>query len=218
MAARRRLGLPLEAAKPGVTSRPAAPRSDGTPGRGPCWQPYKWKQFGPGNEASRLHGAGDLFRPGKIDATGHRRGLSLRAQERAEAFLAEVLASDAFPEYLKAPMFRNEVIDWARAQTQADMVWEWFQSLPEDERHVPQRTGFQKTPLDQYLGIAGYAARCRNRLGLNPVSYAKLRVALGLHKRAEEDAIAGLGKKGAKIRRQREAQVIQMRAEDGEGA
>ena len=143
----------------------------------------------------------------------------MRAQERAALFLQQVLEDPAFPEYLKAPMFRIEVDAWSRVQTQADMVYEWFLDLPEDEKYVPPKAGAQKTPLELWLGVDAQAAKYRNRLGLNPVSYAKLRIALGLHKKQESDAIAGLAKKGAKIRRQREAKVIQMHAEDSaEGA
>lgn len=181
---------------------------------------YSWPPFEPGNGHAVVHGAGDLSagRMGKIDPTGARRGLSMRAQERAAAFLTEVLGSPVFPDYLKAPMFRTEVESWARVQTQADMVYEWMMALDEGERYVPQRAGTQKAPLEQWLGVDAAAARYRQRLGLNPVSYAKLRVALGLHRKQQDDAISGLGRKGAKIRKAREARVIQMRAEDATGA
>ena len=204
---RNRETIPLEAA--------------GKAGAAPGARGYSWPPFEPGNAAHTSHGAGDLAtgRLGQIDSTGKCHGMSLRAQERAAAFLEQVLEDPAFPEYLKAPMFRIEVTSWANVQTQADMVYEWFLDLPEDEKYVTSKAGMQKTPLELWLGVDAQAAKYRNRLGLNPVSYAKLRVALGLHKKQESDAIAGLAKKGAKIRRQREAKVIQMHAEDSaEGA
>lgn len=212
--------IPMEAAKPGVTVRiPGESVRNPAPGQA---RGYSWPPFEPGNiPGNSTHGAGDLKtnRLGQVDSTGQRHGMSLRAQERAAAFLAEVLKDPAFPEYLKAPMFRVEVQSWANVQTQADMVYEWFQGLPEDEKYVTTKAGMQKTPLELWLGVDAQAAKYRNRLGLNPVSYAKLRVALGLHKKQESDAIAGLAKKGAKIRKAREAQVIQMRTEDSaEGA
>ena len=207
---RPRREIPLEAAKPGVT---VTARPPGEKARG-----YTWPPFEPGNAANATHGAGDLSKGhiGRIDPDDRGRGLSLRAQERAALVLQQVLEDPAFPEYLKAPMFRIEVESWTRVQTQADMVYEWFLDLPEDEKYVPPKAGAQKTPLELWLGVDAQAAKYRNRLGLNPVSYAKLRVALGLHRKQQDDAIAGLGRKGAKIRKAREAKVIQMRAEDGD--
>lgn len=192
------------------------PHGRGRPARGYSRPPFEKGNI-PGNST---HGAGDLTKGhiGRVDPDGGTRGMSLRAQERAAAFLRQVLADPTFPDYLKAPMFRVEVTSWANVQTQADMVYEWFLELPEDEKYVPSKAGVQKSPLEQWLMVDAQAAKYRNRLGLNPVSYAKLRVALGLHKKQQDDAIAGLAKQGAKIRKRREARVIQMRAEDAEGA
>ena len=231
----RRPRIPLEAAKPGVTTgRRASPSDRLRPPDGPSREErkarddaaeaaggprgYSWEQFKPGNiPGNSTHGAGDLTRQyiGKVDPAGVH-GLSQEAERRAQVFLAEILESDAFPPWLKAPMFRVKVARWARAHVQNDMVYDYMMRFPEEERYIPQRAGAQKSPHELWMAVDAHELKYLKELGLTPASYAKLRIALGLNRKEEDDAIAGLGKKGARIRKAREAKVIQMHAEDGD--
>lgn len=157
---------------------------------------YTWPPFEKDNTAHQTHGAGSLITPGRF---GDRSGISRAALTRAGGILAECMTNPAFPEYLRWPMFRIEVESWARVQAQADMVYEWLEGLPEEERHIPQSPNAQKTPMELWLHIDNSAAKYRTRLGLTPVAYAKLRLALGLAEKAEADAVDSLGAQGAQI-------------------
>lgn len=184
---------------------------DGSPRKGPgSPNYYKWEPFKEGNTAHTTHGAGSLANPGKFVAGS---GISRAALQRASDMLEECFTNPAFPEYLRWPMFRIEVESWARVQAQADMVYEWMMALDEEDRYVPQSPNAQKSPMEQWMGIDSHAAKYRARLGLNPTSYAKLRLALGLAKKAEEDDLGRLAEQGAQIRERREAAVIALHAE-----
>ena len=136
-----------------------------------------------GNEAAVQHG-----------------GASRRAVVLARSLVNAVLEDPDMPQHLRSPAFRHSLEAWARLQTMADMIFPWMADLEIDEMTAPQgRIGNGKSRLELYLIAEKSAATARARLGLDPVSYAKIKKDLGIAANASEDALAKLAKAGAQI-------------------
>lgn len=152
--------------------------------------------FPPGNQYALHHGA-----------------YSPQAIVLARALVSAVLEDPAMPGHLRSPAFRHSLEAWARLQTMADMIFPWMAELEIDEMTAPQgKIGNGKSRLELYLLAERQAANARSRLGLDPVSYAKIKKDLGIAANASEHQLEKLATAGAQITARRLA------IEDGEDA
>ena len=153
-----------------------------------------------GNELRMRHGAGEVGRPDRNPPR------PLRVA--AEGIARVLLESDYCPEQLLMPVFRAQVESWSRREAQARLIYEWMTGLPVEERVGPVVAGSQVTPVDQWLKAEASAERARDKLGLTPASYAKIRRDLGIAERLADDAVRRLGESGRVIRLARESGEI----------
>lgn len=111
--------------------------------------------FQPGHELSMKHGAGS---PRKRDPI-------------AQALAAELLMDDSVG-YLKAPRFAAAVQAWAQAEAKVALISDWVDSMP-IEKAAESKQG-STSALELLRKWETTASTHRARLGLDPVSAAKL--------------------------------------------
>lgn len=133
------------------------------PGQRPPFEPGNkiGRQFEPGNLMSpTTHGA---YSPRKVDPL---------AQELVDALLVD----DTVPVYAKASAYRAELWAWARAEAQAQLVTEWLIEAGESAANGVGDLSSQAVHTAYLLlhRAEGRAASARTRLGLTPVSAARL--------------------------------------------
>ena len=169
---------------------------------------YRWEPFGKGNTAAMTHGAGPIDRPGRLPAPREREAMDLLAR-----FLGD---RESVPEWLCWPQFRPQVEAWARWETKVKALAEYLESMPLEDQMQPTTTGGHITPLEMWMAVEKGAQSARDKLGLTPAAWAKIRRDLGLARRAEEDSLAKLGEQGAQIRRSRALPAVVVDAEGDE--
>jgi hypothetical protein len=149
------------------------------------WQP-EWPgqrpPFGAGNTASRVHGGNDERVVGPL----------------AEAIEAEILGDAQMPQHVRSPAFARAVRASSRAEAVADLMFRYMDTLTPEQMTIPRKAG-TKAPLDLYLTAEAKAAGHRSRLGLDPVSYARIAKDLGLAQASSEAALERLGSAGAEV-------------------
>lgn len=122
---------------------------------------------------------------------------------RADALVAALLEHDGTPEYLRWPLYAASVASWARLEAKVQLIGEWLENMPVEDQVIPQK-GATKPPVEIWLLAEKTAAQARQRLGLDPVSHARLIRDLGLESAAAEDAIRQLSEQGRVLRVRRE--------------
>lgn len=117
----------------------------GEPARG-----YSWEPFQPGHEKSMRHGA---------------------RSERRWRPLADELEAEAVQHapWLSRPSFRAALRSWAKAEAQATLVADWL-----DEHGLLDVDGEPRPASTYALRLEASAQARRERLGLDPMSFAKL--------------------------------------------
>ena len=145
-----------------------------------AWTPTNDRQHPPfeqGNQVARRHG---IYSPRLVDP--------LAAQ------LVEEMLADPDVDYLRAPAYRTAVWAWGRAEAQIQLLVEHIAELgglaealaetgtDESDEHTEgshtrrvsrsRRVGSALTALDR---AERHAAACRARLGLDPLSRARLK-------------------------------------------
>lgn len=112
--------------------------------------------FQPGNEVAARHGA---YSPKRVDPI-------------AEA-LVDARTTDPQTAYLQQPAYRPALYGWARAEARVLLLDEWMQ------RHLADTDGCLQckacsSVADQLLRFETAASNHRSRLGLDPLSRARL--------------------------------------------
>jgi hypothetical protein len=110
------------------------------------------------------------------------------------------------PDYLQEPRFLPAVESWSRVQARAALLDDWLAGMTPDEMTTPRKAG-GSSPVEIWLAAERAASRARERLGLDPSSYAKIAKDLGIANRANEDVVASLAATGRQIRERREAEL-----------
>lgn len=132
------------------------------PGKGSA-RGYSWEPFQPGHTLSTVHGA-----------DSDRQVVPL-AQEIVERFTG----SGYCPDYLRTmPQFTPAVQAWAKLEARARLLGEWLSGMTPDEMTTPRKAG-GSSPVEIWLAAERAASRARERLGLDPASWAKLAKDLG---------------------------------------
>lgn len=134
--------------------------------------------------------------------------IKLKIDRRAREFMARVLEDPSMPDHLRSPAFRLAVWGWSKAEIMSEVVWEWACELIEGEgltaMMLPPLPG--TNPVFVTIQLAeSKAAWHRSRLGVDPVSFARLAKDLGLNQRAAEDGLTRLAGEGAQIVKHRRA-------------
>ncbi len=156
-------------------------RGAGLAGEGPG-AGHSWPPFQPGHTLSRIHGA-----------------LSERdIVPQAEAIAAAVLEEAQCPDHLRSPAFRASLAGWARAEAVSSLLFDYLATL-EVEAMLTLRQQATRAPVDLWRAAEAHAANLRSKLGLDPVSYARIAKDLGITSRASWDALRrdGAGDRGA---------------------
>lgn len=172
---------PLQGRRPGPRSRQPSARHGDT---GDWTEAFESQRppFGKGHIINQVHGA------------RNNRDVAVRAR----AILNEAVDNEAMPDHLRSVPFRAAVEAWARTEAMASLIWDYLVGLdPEDM--MTARLGGTKSPVDLWQILENRAATMRGRLGLDPVSYAKIMKDLGLTEKRIEDGLARLAGKGAEI-------------------
>lgn len=184
------------------------------PGIGKDWERQengRGARFPPGNEASVTHGTSPSSERNR-----------LRIERRARQFMSQALADPAMPDHLRSPSFRHAVWGWSKAEVMAEITWEWATGLIEAEgltaMMLPPLPGTNPVFIT-VQSAERTAAWHRGRIGLDPVSYARIAKDLGLNRRAQEDGLTRLAGQGAEIvaRRRALAAVPDEAAGTGDG-
>jgi hypothetical protein len=171
---------------------------------------YSWPQFTAESNAERntTHGAGTLGVIGD-------RWTPAPARELASAMTADLLASDACPEYLHWPQFAHQVMAWSRFEAKAKLFHDYLETLSAEEQMTPRKAGGE-SPASQWLAAERAAERARDKLGLTPAAWAKIRKDLGLTKRDQESKLDRFGAGGEEIIAQRALRAAPITAEPAE--
>lgn len=137
---------------------------------------YSWPPFAAGHELSTLHGANS----------------PRRVEPLADQIAASLLAHADTPAWLRTPAYAPAVRAWSRAEAVVSLLWDYLASqdieaalgdvttTDEDERRrkgsSTRRTVSRRvvSVLDQLHKHESRAANLRSRLGLDPLSRARL--------------------------------------------
>jgi hypothetical protein len=161
--------------------------------------------------------------------------------ERSVAPLAQrietALLEDAdTPDYLRAPSYLPAVRAWARAEAVASLLWGFLagqdaqaaltetitgEETEESSKGTVKRRSVSRrvvSVLSELHRAETRAMNLRGRLGLDPLSRAKIMKDLGIARQAGGDAIAKLGERGREIRERREAELMLIEGGSGDGA
>ncbi|MDQ4213774.1 hypothetical protein [Microbacterium capsulatum] len=103
-----------------------------------------------------LHGA---WSPRKVDP--------LAAQ------YVDLLVSDPANAYLAAPAYAPAVWRWATLEARLQLLDEWISNMTIEQQTAPTRRG-GSSPLDLWRQFEATAQTARSRLGLDPLSRARL--------------------------------------------
>lgn len=122
--------------------------------------------FTEGNELAVKHGAGSPRRRDPI----------------AQALAAELLLDEAVA-YLRAPRYAAAVQAWAVAEAKVALVAEWLDGMGMDEQ--TQSGQGRTSPLELWRKLDGTAATHRARLGLDPLSAARLGLSVAQTRQAD---------------------------------
>ena len=188
-----------------AANRQAKAKGHGGPARG-----YSWPPFAPGNTVALVHGA---------------------KSERSVAPLAEKIAAGLLthpscPDYLQEPAYGPVVAAWSRAEAVTQLLWQYLDGMDaeraltetitgeEDETHGEGGSITRRSASTRVMSVLGELHRAetramnlRGRLGLDPVSRAKIAKDLGIAQRASDDALTRLGETGKAIRERRAAEL-----------
>jgi hypothetical protein len=179
-------------------------------GRGGAARGYSWPPFAPGNTIALAHGA---------------------SSERSVAPLAEKIATGLLthgscPDYLLEPAYAPVIAAWSRAEAVTQLLWQYLGGMDaekalsetiageEDETHGDGGRVTRRSRSTRILSVLGELHRAetramnlRGRLGLDPLSRAKIAKDIGLAQRASDDALTRLGETGKAIRERRAAEL-----------
>jgi hypothetical protein len=159
------------------------------PGQRPPFQPGNTYGFAPGNQhavgqgnsLAVVHGA---YSPAVIEP---------RARELLEATLADPQLA-----YLDQPAYAPVLRNWATVQARAEVFGEWLADQDPDQQITPPRGG-AKSPLDTYLGMVRTSTGLADRLGLTPLSRARLGKDLAVTGAANRSGLANLQALGSAL-------------------
>lgn len=156
--------------------------ASGVPARG-----YSWPPFERGHELSLKYGA---HSPRKVDPI-------------AAAFVDGLLevAKDQAPHLLQ-PIFRPAVEAWARAEARVQLLLDWVGGMTV-ECQTDHGAG-KRSPVELLAKFETQAATARARLGMDPVSAAKLARDLSAKRAMDRGGISSLVEQGRAVERQRE--------------
>lgn len=142
---------------------------------------------------------------GTTDSPG-RPNIALDA--RARAIETAILEDPEMADHLRSPMFRKGMRAMCRAEARDEIVWEWLCAVVDEggvgALMMPPMPG-TRAPIETSMSAEARAAWHRARMGLDPVSYAKIARDLGIAGRAAEDGLVRLAGQGAEIIARREA-------------
>ena len=105
--------------------------------------------------------------------TLHHGARSPRVLEPRAAEIAAAALADPATAYLSEPAYEGSVRLWAMAQGRAELVGEWLDAKPIDEQLKPPKGG-AVPPIEVWRKLAETALHAADRLGLTPLSRARL--------------------------------------------
>ena len=151
---------------------------------------YSWPPAEPGNVLALQHGA---YSPRHV-------------LPKAAEIEAALLADAEIPAWLRTAQFAAARKAWAEAEAIADLLLTWLATLGMTELTTPRKAA-TKSPVDLWRSAHSHASNLRSKLGLDPVSYARIAKDLGIGAQASEEALSRLAETGKAIRERREAEL-----------
>lgn len=165
------------------------------------------KPFQPGNRPV------NAFPPGnRISATGtltHGITSKWAIRDRADAILEAMLTDPRCPDHLHSPGFAVTIMDWSKAEAVASLAFDWMCKLLEEGGEdgpgiiFGLQPGVMRAVSEVWKGHAAHADRLRSKLGLDPVSYAKIARDLGIASAATEDRLSRMAESGKEVTERR---------------
>lgn len=193
-------GMPPARSAPPLPDPPAAgerwpPRKETIrPGIGKDWPKGERGRvvFPAGHNLGETHGT-------SLSSPRNRERIEVRAQE----IMAAILEDPLMPGYMRTRISHDALEDYAWAQAIKELVRAWFAGIVDsaDDLTVmmlPQLPG-TRPPIETMMTADSRSAYHRQRLGLDPLSHAKLRKDLGLDRQAVKDDLARAAAAGAEI-------------------
>lgn len=132
--------------------------------------------------------------------------------------MAALLADPRLPEHLRSALFQPAVRSWARAQAMEEFAFDWAAGKPDPDEMFELKPGVMRSPSEIWKGMDGHAARARARLGMDPVSYARIAKDLGLAERAVRAGLEEMAAEGGRIMERRGITGTAVRAVEGQGS
>lgn len=167
-------------------------------------KPRPAHQFQPGNRPA------NAFAPGnRISATGnlsHGMHSKMAIKDRADHILLAMLEDPRCPDHLHTPAFAPALMAWSRAEAVASLAYDWMNDLWEAEGPAAIFTMHSvtgRTPSEVWKGHEAFASSLRAKLGMDPVSYARISRDLGLASAATEDRLARMADAGKQVTAER---------------
>lgn len=156
--------------------------------------------FQPGNRPA------NAFREGnKLSQLSHRtagRTSKIAIADRADAILVAMLEDARCPDHLRSPAFAPSVMAWSRAEAVASLAWDHMQAVMEEAGAAGVfglAPGVMRAVSEVWKGHEQFAAQLRSKLGIDPVSYAKISRDLGIAANASQDRLEKMAAKGAEV-------------------
>jgi hypothetical protein len=162
---------------------------------------YSWPPFEPGNDAALTAGHRSPERVGPI------------AQH-----LAEQIVKLPNLEYLAEPRFGAAVLAWARSEAVVMLLTNWIARMSTEEATTPPSKRSQTEPFELLRRYESAAATHRARLGLDPMSAAKLqRELVEMSATARYAGLDRVREQGAAARERRRMTAIDVPSDDDGG-
>ncbi len=115
---------------------------------------------------------------------------------RAKAILLAVLEDPAMPDHVRTAAFASAAGAWARAEAVAEVLFEYVCQMSVDDMIAPPMPG-TKAPVDVWRMADAHASRLRSKVGLDPMSYARIARDLGIADRALDAGLDRMSRTGA---------------------
>lgn len=122
------------------------------------------------------------FQPGNSLAVTHGASSPARVDPLAQQYIAEIL-EDEGTQYLQAARFQSALWHWAQAQARVQLLTEYVDSMTMDAATRSDRG--QTSPLELLRKWMATAQTWASRLGLDPLSAARLGKDLAQGKQAD---------------------------------
>lgn len=123
-------------------------------------------------------------------------------RERATALVTAMWETPRCPPHLRQEAFASQMLAWGRAEAVASVAYDRMCELLAEQGPdaiFGMKPGIMRAMSEVWMGLERHASQQRSKLGLDPVSYAKISRDLGIAAGAAEDRLTKMAKQGSEI-------------------